>query len=268
MPYLAGENQLTSAGGVTYTYDGDGRRVVKSSGKIYWYGSGSAPLDETDSAGNTNNSSFFEYGFFGGQRIARRDYQNNVNYYFADHLGTSRVSTNSSGSICYDADFYPFGGERTVSNSCGFNYKFTGYERDSESGLDYASARHYNNALGRFMQPDPLRRSRLLPPGASRRASAIISTVDAAGPTTRVTHSPCASSRYGGSSSLVSWRKESSISTTSPHKYRSELMRYASELRQIGVWGKCGAFRTQARIGLADRTKPDCARKQMILREG
>ena len=34
-------------------------------------------------------------------------------------------------------------------------YKFTGKERDSESGLDYFGARHYGSSLGRFMTPDP-----------------------------------------------------------------------------------------------------------------
>lgn len=150
------ENQLASTAGVSYTYDGDGRRVMKSNGKLYWYGAGSVPLDETDSTGNTTNSSFFEYVFFGGQRIARRDYQNNVNYYFADHLGTSRVVTNSSGAILDDSDFYPFGGERPVTSSSGNTYKFTGYEHDAESGLEYASARHFSSTLGRFISPDPL----------------------------------------------------------------------------------------------------------------
>jgi RHS repeat-associated protein len=150
------ENELTSAGGVTYTYDGDGKRVQKSNGKLYWYGMGSDPLDETDLTGSIVNTSFHEYIFFGGQRIARRDYQNNVNYYFADHLGTSRVVASSSGTILDDSDFYPFGGERPVTSSSGNPYKFTGYERDSESGLDYASARHYSSSLGRFLSPDPV----------------------------------------------------------------------------------------------------------------
>ncbi len=35
-----------------YTYDGDGRRVQKSTGKLYWYRMGSDPLAETDAAGN------------------------------------------------------------------------------------------------------------------------------------------------------------------------------------------------------------------------
>src|SRR5207302_8864572 len=34
--------------------------------------------------------------------------------------------------------------------------KFTGYERDGETGLDYAFARYYNDRLGRFMSGDPL----------------------------------------------------------------------------------------------------------------
>jgi hypothetical protein len=32
------ENHLSSTAGVNYTYDGDGERVQKSNGKIYWYG--------------------------------------------------------------------------------------------------------------------------------------------------------------------------------------------------------------------------------------
>src|SRR6202035_3442774 len=34
------------------------------------------------------------------------------------------------------------------------NYKFTGKERDSESGLDNFGARYFGSSLGRFMTPD------------------------------------------------------------------------------------------------------------------
>src|SRR5260370_4197810 len=33
--------------------------------------------------------------------------------------------------------------------------KFTGYERDTETGLDFAQARYYSNTQGRFTSPDP-----------------------------------------------------------------------------------------------------------------
>src|SRR5438105_702986 len=36
----------------------------------------------------------------------------------------------------------------------GDHYKFTGKERDSESGLDMFGSRYYTSAMGRFMIPD------------------------------------------------------------------------------------------------------------------
>ena len=153
------ENRLVTTAGLNYLYDGDGRRVAKKNGstvnKIYWYGQNGEVLDETDGTGSVSNSAFNEYIFFGGQRVARRDSSNNVNYYFADHLGTARVVANSSGTILDDSDFYPFGGERVVVSSSGNNYKFTGKERDSESGLDNFGARYYSFAISRFISTDP-----------------------------------------------------------------------------------------------------------------
>jgi RHS repeat-associated protein len=150
------ENHLLTAGGVTYSYDGDGKRVKKSSGTLYWYGMGADALDETDLTGSVANQSFNEYAFFNGKRIARRNASKAAFYYFADHLGTSRIITQGGQTApCYDADFYPFGGERTpVINSCAQKYKFSGKERDSESDLDNFGARFDSASLGRFMSPD------------------------------------------------------------------------------------------------------------------
>jgi RHS repeat-associated protein len=33
--------------------------------------------------------------------------------------------------------------------------RYTGKERDAESGLDYLGARYYGSSMGRFMSPDP-----------------------------------------------------------------------------------------------------------------
>jgi len=72
-----------------------------------------------------------------------------------DNLGSSReIVQSGQTSPCYDADFYPYGGERAYINTCPQNYKFTGKERDSESGLDEFGARYYSSAWGRFMIPD------------------------------------------------------------------------------------------------------------------
>jgi RHS repeat-associated protein len=149
-----GESQLATAGGATYTYDGDGNRVKKSSGTLYW---GSGPLVESDLNGTA--SSLKEYIMAGGRRIARRDNvgTGNVFFYLSDNLGSSReIVASGASSACYDADFYPYGGERAYTNTCPQNYKFTGKERDSESGLDNFKARYDSSNLGRFMSPDPL----------------------------------------------------------------------------------------------------------------
>jgi RHS repeat-associated protein len=108
-------------------------------------------LVETDATGNNPT----EYIFFGGKRIARRDPDGAVLYYFADHLGSSRVVTNVTCTIVAESDYYPFGGERIVVNNDPNPYKFTSKERDPESGLDYFVARYFGATLGRFLSPDP-----------------------------------------------------------------------------------------------------------------
>jgi RHS repeat-associated protein len=68
--------------------------------------------------------------------------------------------TNSVGSTTpypeEDLDYYPYGGiVATSTDTVPQNYKFTGKERDAESGLDYFGARFNASAMGRFMSPDP-----------------------------------------------------------------------------------------------------------------
>jgi len=79
-----------------------------------------------------------------------------VSYYFSDHLKTASVITDSAGTIKADSDYYPWGGELQFVNNDSNHYKFTGKERDLETGLDYFGARYYGNWLGRFITPDPL----------------------------------------------------------------------------------------------------------------
>jgi RHS repeat-associated protein len=126
--------------------------VEKSSGTSYWYGlSGDVLAESTLSGGSMS-----EYVFFAGQRIAHHLSGGTTDYYFADHLGTSRVVTGSTGTILDQSDFYPFGGERILTSSSGNHYKFTGKERDTESGLDNFGARYNSSSVGRFMSPDPI----------------------------------------------------------------------------------------------------------------
>ncbi len=144
------ESQLKSVASVTYVYDGDGRRMEKSGSKLYWYDAGGEILAETNVSGTTTA----EYIFFGGKRIAMIAAGSAPIYYVEDLLGTSRVVTSSTGTVCYDGDFYPYGGERAYTNSCPQNYKFEGKERDTETGNDDFNARYYSNRFGRWLSSD------------------------------------------------------------------------------------------------------------------
>ncbi len=106
--------------------------MEKSSGKYYWFSPGGAVLAETDTSGNTQN----EYIYFTGGR-------------------TARLLTNASGTVCYDADITPFGQELAYTATCSQNYKFTGMERDTETGNDHSLYRGYESGMGRWMSPDP-----------------------------------------------------------------------------------------------------------------
>lgn len=145
-----GEGEMASGGGVNYAYDGNGNRVSKSNGKLYWYGADGEILAETDASGNPTN----EYVFFGGQRIAVLPAGGNPIYYAEDFLGSSRINTTSTGVVCYDADFYPFGGERPYTDTCSQNYKFEGKERDTETQNDDFGARYYTWRSGRWLSSD------------------------------------------------------------------------------------------------------------------
>ena len=145
------EGRMASTTGVSYTYDGDNVRVKKSNGKLYWYGLKGEVLAESDLSGNIT----MEYIYFSGQRIARRDPgSGNVYYFLGDRLGSARVVTNATGGVVEESDFYPYGGERVITDTLDNNYKFTGHERDTESDLDHTEFRKYSANLGRWHSPD------------------------------------------------------------------------------------------------------------------
>src|SRR5205085_934724 len=59
----------------------------------------------------------------------------------------------ASRNVVSSTDYFPFGEEWDFRSSTN-HYKFTGKERDSESGLDNFGARYDSSSLGRFMSPD------------------------------------------------------------------------------------------------------------------
>lgn len=131
-----------------YRYDGDGRRVKKI-------------------VPSTGEVTVFVYSA-GGQLVAEystvQPTTPKVSYTTADHLGSPRILTDENGATISRRDFHPFGEEIASADrisQLGYQaddvrQKFTSYERDSETELDFAQARMYHNKLGRFTSVDPI----------------------------------------------------------------------------------------------------------------
>jgi RHS repeat-associated protein len=151
------ENRLLSAinGGAsgTYSYDGNSLRVKKVSGStttIYVF-SGTKVIAEY-SGTSAPYPLAREYIYSGGTLLAKIE-ASTTKYYHPDHL-SNRVVTDSSGTAVAQLGHYPFG--ESWYNASSDKLLFTSYERDSESGNDYAMMRYSVNRLGRFSSPDPL----------------------------------------------------------------------------------------------------------------
>jgi RHS repeat-associated protein len=155
--YDAENRAVTSSGSLgsgTYTYDGNGLRVKKAAGgaaAVYVF-LGTQVIAEYDN-GAPPGSPTREYIYLGGARLAKID-SGGAKYYIQDHL-SARMATDSSGNKIGEQGHYPYG-ETWYAVNVTAKWQFTTYERDAESGNDYAMARTYVSRLGRFSSPDPL----------------------------------------------------------------------------------------------------------------
>ena len=158
-----GEGRMVEAVGVggqlsNYVYDGDGRRVRRNTGGVEWlqvYGAGGELVQEF---AKSNFALRSEYGYRNGELVVKADAtQGSVQWSWmvTDHLGTPRIITDQTGSLSgvKRHDYLPFGeelaanvGGRTTTQGYiddNVRQKFTGKERDGETGLDYFGARYY-----------------------------------------------------------------------------------------------------------------------------
>ena len=132
----------TGYGNVEYWHDGEGRRVAMllngALKTIYVY----------DARGNL----VAEYGGGTGSGME-------TEFTTSDALGSIRMTTGMDGAVKVRRDFAPFGeelagGDRSAGPPVEPRMKFTGKERDWETGLDYFGARYMSAAQGRFTSPD------------------------------------------------------------------------------------------------------------------
>ena len=143
----------TGVGTAAYTMDPDRRRVKKTVGTVTTYylrGAGGSVLAEY-----TGQALSAKYVYAGSRRIARVA-SSGKRYYLADHLGSTRSLVDDSGAVTAAYDYWPYGKVLASSGAESTHFRFTGHERDAESGLDYMLERSYGSDIGRFLRPDPM----------------------------------------------------------------------------------------------------------------
>lgn len=170
--------------GSSYQYDTNGNRIIKTVGSTKtWmvYGIGGELVAEYPAEG-TSSAPQKEYGYRNGQLLVVWDNTESgdkkLQWLVQDHLGSTRMVADLSGSLTgmKRHDYLPFGEEIGagvgIRAATGHGYpppddkvrqKFTGYEKDAETGLDYAQARYFSNVQGRFTSPDSFAGRRINP---------------------------------------------------------------------------------------------------------
>ena len=83
-----------------------------------------------------------------------------IRYQYGNHLGTACLELDNNASIISYEEYYPFGSTayQVMRNQTETSkrYRYTGKERDEESGLYYHGARYYAPWLARWTTVDPI----------------------------------------------------------------------------------------------------------------
>jgi len=91
---------------------------------------------------------------------------NTIYYYHPDHLGSTSLVTDGSGGAVQYVSYLPYGEQYVEKLYADYDpaynpqndvrYKFTGKERDKETGYDYIEQRYYFSNLSIWTRVDPL----------------------------------------------------------------------------------------------------------------
>ncbi|PTM12169.1 MAG: hypothetical protein DA408_11650 [Bacteroidetes bacterium] len=172
-------NQLADA--EYYVYDGDGKRVRKV-GEFLEHGGANIRIEEkiylegfelsrTRYEDRVSRETQEVHLLDDQRRIAihrwvlvgkkTQEAAASTRYQLGNHLDSAAVEVNAQGELITYEEYYPYGGtalvagrsEREVKEK---EYRYSGKERDSATGLYYYGSRYYAPWLGRWLNPDPL----------------------------------------------------------------------------------------------------------------
>ncbi len=170
----------------TYTWDERGRLIATTDSNAdveYVYGEDNQRAVKSSDSGETlyfnnfwtwsNNSTVYngertsKHLFLGSERIVTK--LNSANhptyseesastyYYHSDHLGSASVISDNDGREYERIEYTPYGEVWIDKSAATYKtpYRFTGKERDEETGLYYYGARYLDPMYSRWLSTDP-----------------------------------------------------------------------------------------------------------------
>ncbi|HEX6025802.1 MAG TPA: RHS repeat-associated core domain-containing protein [Solirubrobacter sp.] len=145
--------ELLSANGVTYSYDGLGRRTAAGDTK-YLYGNPANPFQVT---ATVTGGVVTTYYYDADDRVFALEREGERYYVGTDAVGSPRIVVRASdGAVVRRVDYDAFGAERNVTGTFELPLGFAGGLRDATTGLVRFGLRDYDPAIGRFVARDPI----------------------------------------------------------------------------------------------------------------
>lgn len=189
------DNQITAAGPISYTFDGNGNQTGTSASlhPLWTYdarnhtsnytdtltqdsfltGADNQRQQKTTTQGGTTTSGVFDGDMYretapvsrtlyyishpGGRLLAVTD-GTTVYYYGLDGHGSVNNLTDSHGTVVNRYSYDPYGNSLSKSETASIPnpWQYAGGYYDAESGIYLLGVRYYDPKLGRFLQQDPL----------------------------------------------------------------------------------------------------------------
>ncbi len=174
----ASSKQFVSGGDIPettyYQYDSKGKRLRKITENFAYFGNtptvknsrvyieGYEYFSDNNSGGVCESLSLIDEGrrFVMYEMNQGPDFKL-TRYQHPNHQSSCNLETDENGKIiCYE-EYHPFGTTSYQATDASIQanakrYRYTGMERDDETGLNYHNARYYIPWLGRWMNPDPI----------------------------------------------------------------------------------------------------------------
>lgn len=211
-------NRITPRPGELYSYDAAGNLTRDGAGHVFSYDAenmqtrydntvgqyfydGSQRRVKTVTSGGTTVFVYDAMGKLVAEYTSWSATGSGTSYLTSDVLGSPRIITGSdpAGIVKARHDYLPFGEEIVGgiggrSSTQGYaadavRQKFTGQQRDTESGLDYFQARYYSSGMGRFMSADTVMGSISSPQTLNRYAYVLNNPLALVDPTGHISES-------------------------------------------------------------------------------